>query len=180
VLAPLFGLVAIAIRLDSRGPALFAQTRAGRNGKPFRMWKFRTMVCDAEALLPELVPFEALSEPMFKLRNDPRVTRVGRLLRRTSLDELPQLANVLRGEMSLVGPRPEQVDLVERYRPEERFRLAVKPGLTGPMQVYGRGELTFEERLAVEREYIENLSLGRDFRILALTVYAVVGGDGAF
>jgi exopolysaccharide biosynthesis polyprenyl glycosylphosphotransferase len=179
-LAPVFGLVAIAIRLDSRGPALFGQIRAGRSGKPFRMWKFRTMVCNAEALLPALVPFDMLAEPMFKLRNDPRVTRVGRLLRRTSLDELPQLVNVLRGEMSLVGPRPEQVELVERYGTQERFRLAVKPGLTGPMQVYGRGELTFEERLAVEREYIENLSLGRDFRILALTVYAVVGGDGAY
>jgi lipopolysaccharide/colanic/teichoic acid biosynthesis glycosyltransferase len=117
---------------------------------------------------------------MFKLRDDPRVTRVGRLLRRTSLDELPQLVNVLRGDMSLVGPRPEQTELVDRYLPEHRFRLLVRPGLTGPMQVFGRGELTFEERLAVEREYIENLSLGRDARILALTFSAVVHGKGAF
>jgi exopolysaccharide biosynthesis polyprenyl glycosylphosphotransferase len=180
LLTPLFVLVAIAIRLDSSGPALFAQSRAGRNGMPFRMWKFRTMVCNAEALLPELVAFDALSQPMFKLRNDPRVTRVGRLLRRTSLDELPQLVNVFRGEMSLVGPRPEQVELVARYQPEGRFRLAVRPGLTGPMQVYGRGELTFEERLAVEREYIENLALGRDLRILALTVAPLFSGRGAF
>jgi lipopolysaccharide/colanic/teichoic acid biosynthesis glycosyltransferase len=117
---------------------------------------------------------------MFKLRADPRVTRVGRLLRRTSLDELPQLINVLRGEMSIVGPRPEQLDLVERYAPEHRFRLQVKPGITGPMQVYGRGELTFDERLAVEREYVENLSLARDIRIVLMTLPAVFGRRGAF
>ena len=117
---------------------------------------------------------------MFKLSADPRVTRVGRFLRRLSLDELPQLWNVLRGEMSIVGPRPEQVELVERYRPEHRFRLSVKPGITGPMQVYGRGELTFEERLAVEREYVENLSLVRDIRIVLMTLPAVFGKRGAF
>jgi lipopolysaccharide/colanic/teichoic acid biosynthesis glycosyltransferase len=108
------------------------------------------------------------------------VTRFGRFLRRTSLDELPQLVNVLRGEMSLVGPRPEQVELVRRYRPEHCFRLAVKPGLTGPMQVFGRGALSFEERLAVERDYIENLSISRDLRILALTVPSVLAGNGAY
>jgi exopolysaccharide biosynthesis polyprenyl glycosylphosphotransferase len=180
VLAPLMVVIAVAVRLDSRGPALFRQARAGQNGRTFKMLKFRTMVREAEARLPELVALERLEDPMFKLRHDPRVTRVGRILRRTSLDELPQLVNVLRGDMSLVGPRPEQVELVERYEPEHRFRLLVRPGLTGPMQVFGRGELTFEERLAVEREYIENLSLGRDARILALTVSAVVHGKGAF
>src|SRR5207248_3467748 len=122
------------------------------------------MLDGAEDALPSLVELDALDEPVFKLARDPRVTRLGRFLRRTSIDELPQLVNVLRGEMSLVGPRPEQVELVRRYRPEHLFRLAVKPGMTGPMQVFGRGDLTFEERLAVEREYIENLSLGRDFR----------------
>jgi exopolysaccharide biosynthesis polyprenyl glycosylphosphotransferase len=180
LLAPLFAAVAIAIKLDSRGPVFFSQTRAGLGGRPFRMHKFRTMVRQAEELLADLVPFDQLREPVFKLRNDPRTTRVGRVLRRTSLDELPQLVNVLRGEMSLVGPRPEQIELVERYTDEQRFRIAVKPGLSGPMQVFGRGELTLEERLAVEREYIENLSLRRDLRILALTVPAVIGGDGAF
>jgi exopolysaccharide biosynthesis polyprenyl glycosylphosphotransferase len=180
LLAPLFLIIAAAIRLDSRGPMIFAQTRAGLGGRPFRMFKFRTMVSNAEALLPRLVPFETLEEPMFKLRDDPRVTRAGRLLRRASLDELPQLVNVLKGEMSLVGPRPEQIELVARYAPEERFRLAVKPGLTGPMQVFGRGELTFEERLAVERDYIENLSIGRDLRVLAMTLATVVNGKGAF
>jgi lipopolysaccharide/colanic/teichoic acid biosynthesis glycosyltransferase len=117
---------------------------------------------------------------MFKLKADPRVTRVGRLLRRTSVDELPQLVNVLRGEMSIVGPRPEQLDLVERYAPDQLFRLRVKPGITGPMQIYGRGELTFDERLAVEREYVENLSLVRDFRIVLMTLPAVIGRRGAF
>jgi exopolysaccharide biosynthesis polyprenyl glycosylphosphotransferase len=180
ILAPLFLGIALAIRLDSRGTIFFVQQRAGRGGRPFRMVKFRTMVADAEDLLADLVPFETLDDPMFKLRDDPRVTRVGRFLRRTSLDELPQLINVLRGEMSLVGPRPEQVELVERYRPEHRFRLSVKPGLTGPMQVYGRGELTFEERLAVEREYVENLSLGRDLQILGMTLSVVVHRKGAF
>jgi exopolysaccharide biosynthesis polyprenyl glycosylphosphotransferase len=180
VLAPLLVAIGIAVRLDSRGQALFRQTRAGQDGRTFRMLKFRTMVREAEARLPDLVALDRLPDPMFKLRDDPRVTRVGRVLRRTSLDELPQLVNVLRGDMSLVGPRPEQVELVDRYQPEHRFRLLVRPGLTGPMQVFGRGELTFEERLAVEREYIENLSLGRDARILALTVSAVVHGKGAF
>lgn len=180
LLTPLFVAIAAAIRLDSRGPIFFVQRRAGLEGRPFQMLKFRTMVSNAEDLLGALVAFDKLDDPMFKLRNDPRVTRVGRFLRRTSLDELPQLLNVLNGHMSLVGPRPEQVELVERYRPEHRFRLAVKPGITGPMQVFGRGELSFEERLAVEREYIENLSLGRDIRILALTFPTVLLGRGAF
>jgi len=180
LLAPLFLLVALAIRLETPGSPIFVQRRAGRNGRPFRMYKFRTMVADAERRLSEVVSLDELRDPMFKLEHDPRVTRVGRFLRRTSLDELPQLFNVLRGEMSLVGPRPEQLELTDRYRPEHQFRLDLKPGLTGPMQVFGRGRLSFDERLAVERDYIENLSLGRDLRILALTVSAVVNGKGAF
>jgi exopolysaccharide biosynthesis polyprenyl glycosylphosphotransferase len=180
VLAPLFPLVALAIRLDSRGPVLFSQLRAGTGGRSFRIYKLRTMSADAEESLSGVVRLEELREPMFKLRSDPRVTRVGRLLRRISLDELPQLVNVLRGEMSIVGPRPEQVELVERYEPAHRFRLDVRPGMTGPMQVFGRGELTFAERLAVERDYVENMSLGRDLRILFQTVPAIVRGTGAF
>ncbi|HJU37620.1 MAG TPA: sugar transferase [Gaiellaceae bacterium] len=177
---PLFLVVGLATLLDSGLPIFFRQTRGGQRARPFQMLKFRTMVRDAEARLPSLVRFDELADPMFKLKADPRVTRVGRLLRRTSLDELPQLINVLRGEMSIVGPRPEQVDLVERYAPEHRFRLHVKPGITGPMQVYGRGELTFDERLAVEREYVENLSLARDARILLMTLPAVFGKRGAY
>jgi exopolysaccharide biosynthesis polyprenyl glycosylphosphotransferase len=180
VTLPLFLLAGLAALVDSGRPILFRQTRGGEGGRPFQMLKFRTMVRDAEARLPELVPFEKLADPMFKLKADPRVTRVGRLLRRTSLDELPQLVNVLRGEMSIVGPRPEQLDLVERYAPEHQFRLRVKPGITGPMQVYGRGELTFDERLAVEREYVENLSLARDVRIVLMTLPAVLGKRGAY
>jgi len=181
VLAPAMGLIACAVQLDSRGGAFFRQRRGGQSGTPFWMWKFRTMHPGAEARLSELIQLDELEAPVFKLQRDPRVTRVGRFLRRMSLDELPQLWNVLRGDMSLVGPRPEQVDLVDCYSEEARsIRLAVKPGLTGPMQVLGRGALTFEERLAVEREYVENLSLWRDLRILLMTGAAVVQGRGAY
>ena len=179
VLLPLFVLIALAIKFDSRGPVIYSQRRAGAGGRPFLMFKFRTMVRDAEEQLKDLVPFDKLAEPMFKLTDDPRITRFGRFLRHWSLDELPQLVNVLIGKMSLVGPRPEQVELVERYEPEHLFRVSVKPGLTGPMQVYGRGQLVFQERLAVEREYIENLSIGRDLRILVLTVAVALGRKGA-
>jgi exopolysaccharide biosynthesis polyprenyl glycosylphosphotransferase len=180
LLSPVLALAALAIALDDGLPVLFRQTRAGEHGRPFPMLKFRTMVRGAEEMLEDLLTAEELEEPAFKLKMDPRRTRVGRVLRRTSIDELPQLWCVLRGQMSIVGPRPEQVNLVERYLPEQRFRLSVKPGLTGPMQVFGRGELTFAERLAVEREYIENLSLARDARILLMTLPAVLGRRGAF
>ena len=179
-LTPLLVLIALAVLVSCGRPVLFVQTRVGQHGRPFRMLKFRTMVPDAEDRLPALVPFDRLEQPMFKLARDPRVTWVGRVLRHASLDELPQLANVLKGDMSLVGPRPEQIELVERYAEQDRFRLAVKPGLTGPMQVYGRGQLAFAERLAVEREYVENISIARDFRILALTIAPVISGRGAF
>ena len=179
--SPLMLLAAAAIFVESGRPVFFVQRRAGRGGRPFRMLKFRTMVADAEHRLPDVVDLDTLSEPVFKLRGDPRVTGVGRLLRRTSVDELPQLFNVVRGDMSLVGPRPEQLELVERYTDEQqRVRLSVKPGMTGPMQVYGRGDLTLAERLAVEREYVENLSLARDLRLLAMTVAVVRSGKGAF
>ena len=180
LLAPLFLVIVIAIKLQDRGPVLFRQERIGRGGNSFTMLKFRSMTEDAEASLPELVDLDKLPAPMFKLRSDPRVTPVGRALRRLSLDELPQLWNVLRGEMSLVGPRPEERAIVERYYPEHAFRLQLKPGITGPMQVFGRGELSFEERLAVEIDYIENLSVTRDLWLLAQTVPAVARGTGAF
>jgi exopolysaccharide biosynthesis polyprenyl glycosylphosphotransferase len=180
VFVPIGIVVAIAIKLDSPGPVLFSQIRAGLDGRPFRMYKLRTMTMDAEARLDGLVDIDGLEEPVFKLRDDPRVTRVGRFLRRFSLDEVPQLINVLVGEMSIVGPRPEQVEIVERYGDAERVRLSVKPGVTGPMQVFGRGELTFPERLAVEIQYIENPSLSQDLRILIHTLPAVMRGTGAF
>lgn len=180
IAAPAMIVFAIAIKLDSPGPVLFSQIRAGIGGRPFRMYKLRTMSADAEAELSSLVDIGELEEPVFKLRDDPRVTRVGRFLRRFSLDEIPQLINVLVGEMSIVGPRPEQVELVERYTPADRIRLTVKPGITGPMQVFGRGELTFAERLAVESEYVDNPSLARDLRIIIHTLPAVVRGTGAY
>jgi lipopolysaccharide/colanic/teichoic acid biosynthesis glycosyltransferase len=179
-LFPVFVVIAITIKADSQGPVFFTQWRAGRGGLRFRMHKFRTMVSDAEELLPQLMRVEDLSEPVFKLESDPRTTHVGRWLRRWSVDELPQLFDVLRGKMSLVGPRPEQVEFVERYSPDQRLRLLVKPGLTGPMQVYGRGALGLDERLAVEADYIENLSVGRDLRLLGMTVATVLRGRGAF
>jgi exopolysaccharide biosynthesis polyprenyl glycosylphosphotransferase len=180
VLAPFFPLVALAIKLDSPGPVIFSQLRAGLGGRPFKMYKLRSMHRDAADQLGELVDIDTLPEPAFKLRDDPRVTRVGRLLRRFSLDELPQLWNVLRGDMSIVGPRPEELALVDRYRPEHRFRLEVKPGMTGPMQVFGRGELGFSERLAVELDYVERMSLARDLWILLQTLPALFRGTGAY
>jgi len=180
LLSPLLLAISLAILLDSGRPVLFSQRRAGKDGEPFTMLKFRTMVADAEQRLAELVDLEKLDEPAFKIPDDPRVTRSGRLLRRTSLDELPQLLNVFRGEMSLVGPRPEEEAVVALYDERQRIRLAVKPGLTGPMQVYGRGDLTFEERLAMERDYLDNLSLTGDLAILLRTPRAMVRGDGAY
>lgn len=177
---PLILLAALAIKLDSDGPIFFRQRRIGEHGAPFEIIKLRSMVCDAEERLGELIDIAELSEPVYKIADDPRVTRVGRLLRRTSLDEIPQFFNVLRGQMSMVGPRPEEEALVELYNDEQRRRLHVKPGLTGPMQVHGRGNLSLRERLRLEQEYIDNYSLSRDLQILWRTVPAIIRGDGAF
>jgi exopolysaccharide biosynthesis polyprenyl glycosylphosphotransferase len=180
VLSPLLAGVALWIVLDDGRPVFFRQRRAGKEGAPFTMVKFRTMVTDAEQRLPELVDIANLDQPAFKIPDDPRVTRSGRWLRRTSIDELPQLWNVLRGQMSLVGPRPEEESVVALYDERQRGRLAVKPGITGPMQVYGRSDLTFEERLAMERDYLDNLSLLTDLAILLRTPRAMVRGEGAY
>jgi exopolysaccharide biosynthesis polyprenyl glycosylphosphotransferase len=178
--APLLLGIALWILLDDRRPVFFRQRRVGKDGVPFTMVKFRTMVTDAEQRLPELVDIASLDQPAFKIPDDPRVTRSGRWLRRTSIDELPQLINVLRGEMSLVGPRPEEESVVALYDERQRGRLAIKPGITGPMQVYGRSDLTFEERLAMERDYLDNLSLLTDLAILLRTPGAMVRGEGAY
>jgi exopolysaccharide biosynthesis polyprenyl glycosylphosphotransferase len=180
LLAPLLAMIALAILLDTGTPIFFRQRRAGKEGEPFTMLKFRTMVTDAEQRLAELVDLAKLDQPAFKIPDDPRITRSGRWLRRTSIDELPQLINVLRGDMSLVGPRPEEESIVALYDERQRGRLAIKPGLTGPMQVYGRSDLTFEERLAMERDYLDNLSLLTDLQILLRTPRAIVRGDGAY
>jgi exopolysaccharide biosynthesis polyprenyl glycosylphosphotransferase len=169
----------LLILLDSGHPILFRQRRAGKDGKPFTVLKFRTMVPGAEEQLGELVDLEKLKEPAFKIADDPRVTRAGRMLRRFSLDELPQFVNVLRGDMSLVGPRPEEEAVVALYDERQRIRLAVKPGMTGPMQVYGRADLTFEERLAMERDYLDNISVAGDLAILLRTPAAIVRGEGS-
>ena len=180
VTAPLGLAIAMAIKLDSSGPVVYAQDRVGTNGRTFRLLKFRTMVQGADKQLGELIDLANLEEPAFKLKDDPRVTRVGGFLRRTSLDELPQLLNVLRGDMSLVGPRPEEAWLVRLYNDHQRRRLAVKPGMTGPMQVNGRADLSFAQRLELELDYIEHYSLRRDIAILLKTVPVVLKGKGAY
>ncbi len=180
VTAPLLLIAALAIRLDTPGPVFFRQVRVGRDGRRFTMYKLRTMTADAEEQLDSLIDLDALDEPAFKIADDPRVTRVGRVLRRSSLDEVPQFINVVTGNMSLVGPRPEEEAVVALYDERQRQRLRVKPGLTGPMQVAGRGGLTFEERLALERDYVDNLTITGDIKILLRTPRAVIRGDGAF
>ncbi|HEX6148411.1 exopolysaccharide biosynthesis polyprenyl glycosylphosphotransferase [Nocardioides sp.] len=178
VLVPLLVGLAALIRLDSPGKALFTQERVGRNGKLFQIYKFRTMVADAEDLKPTLENSEG-NGLLFKQRNDPRVTRVGRVLRRTSLDEIPQLINVLRGEMSLVGPRPALPEEVEQYSWLELRRLAVMPGITGAWQVGGRSELSREAAMELDVSYTDNWSLRSDIAILGRTIPAVLKGRGA-
>lgn len=179
VLLPALLLIYFLVRSDG-GPGLFRQTRIGRNGQPFRMLKFRTMVVGADLLLESLSPLNEAHGPLFKLHRDPRVTSVGRLLRRYSLDELPQLVNVLLGAMSLVGPRPPLPREVECYARDARRKLLVKPGLTGLWQISGRSDLSWEESLRLDLRYVENWSLALDGLILWKTIKAVVSGDGAY
>lgn len=176
---PLILIAALAIKLDSAGPVFYLQTRVGEHGRRFRIVKLRSMQADAEQRLRNYLDLDALAEPAYKIVDDPRITRVGRVLRRSSLDEWPQFWNVLRGEMSLVGPRPEEEQIVALYDDYQRQRLLVKPGLTGPMQINGRGDLKLSERITLELEYIENYSLWRDVQILLQTVPAVLDGRGA-
>lgn len=178
--APLLLIAAVAIRLDSPGPILFGQLRAGENGRPFRILKLRSMVAGAEERVEEVIDHSTLRGPAYKVPNDPRVTRVGKFLRRWSLDEIPQFWNVLKGEMSLVGPRPEEIWVVERYNDAQRQRLVVKPGMTGPMQISGRGDLDMEERLRLELDYIAQYSLGLDLLILLRSIPAVISCKGAY
>ena len=177
--APVMLAIALWIKLDSPGPVFFVQERAGKDGRPFSMFKFRTMVDGAEAMLDQVIGQSQLPQPVFKIPNDPRVTRAGRFLRRFSLDELPQFLNVLRGEMSLVGPRPEELRIVRQYSDWHRLRLVVKPGMTGPMQVDRRGALALDDRVRMEVDYIENYTLWRDCCLLIKTIPAVVRGTGA-
>ncbi len=180
VFSPLFSLVALAIRLDSKGPILFRQERLGENERPFQVFKFRSMREGAEAEQETLVDMNEADGPLFKIKDDPRLTRVGRLIRRASLDELPQLINVLRGEMSLVGPRPPLASEVVEYKSWQRKRLTVKPGMTGLWQVSGRSDLTFDEMCLLDIYYIENWSLWLDVRVLLRTIPLFIFSRGAY
>jgi lipopolysaccharide/colanic/teichoic acid biosynthesis glycosyltransferase len=178
VVVPVLLLCALAVRLDSPGPIVFTQLRTGRHGVRFRMLKFRTMVRNAEELKASLAHLNILPPPDFKIIDDPRITRVGRFLRKTSLDELPQIINVIRGDMSLVGPRPTSF-AASTYELWQTERLEVTPGITGLWQVEGRNSMTFDERLRLDIDYVRNMSLRLDLKILSLTVASVVGGAGA-
>lgn len=179
ILVPVFALIALLIKIESPGgPTMFTQLRTGKGGKRFAIYKFRTMVPNAEELKKELAHLNELKWPDFKITNDPRITRVGRILRKTSLDELPQLINVLRGEMSLVGPRPTSF-AANTYTLWQTERLDVIPGLTGLWQVYGRGESEFDERLRLDIAYIKHRCFMVDIEILIRTVSSVVAGRGA-
>jgi exopolysaccharide biosynthesis polyprenyl glycosylphosphotransferase len=177
----LFALIALLIKWTSPGPVFFRQQRSGLNGRPFTLYKFRTMVTNAEQLKHELAAMNEMTGPVFKVSNDPRVTPIGKWLRKFSLDELPQLYNVLRGEMSLVGPRPLPVDEVKRfYDLAHRRRLSVKPGLTCLWQISGRNKISdFKEWVRLDLEYIDNWSLWLDLKILLQTVPVVLAGEGA-
>ena len=177
--APLLLLAAVAIKIDSPGPVLFRQKRCGLNGRQFGLYKFRTMFYGAEREKHRLQDLNHMSGPVFKIKNDPRVTRVGRVLRRCSIDEVPQFFNVLRGDMSLVGPRPPLPEEVARYEPWQRRRLSVKPGVTCLWQVNGRNNIDFEQWMRLDLQYIDNWSLWLDTKILARTIPAVVKGTGA-
>jgi lipopolysaccharide/colanic/teichoic acid biosynthesis glycosyltransferase len=180
IVLPLFVIIALAIKIESPGgPVIFTQSRTGKSGRRFKMYKFRTMVPNAEELKKQLAHLNELQWPDFKITNDPRVTRVGKFLRKTSLDELPQIINVIRGDMSLVGPRPTSFD-ASTYQLWQTARLDVKPGLTGLWQVYGRGNTEFDERLRLDILYIEHRCLGLDIEILVRTALAVFQGRGAY
>jgi exopolysaccharide biosynthesis polyprenyl glycosylphosphotransferase len=180
VLSPLFAVIALSIRVADSGPVFFRQTRVGRNGQAFRVWKFRTMVVDAEGRKTQLLALNDGAGVLFKMRRDPRVTRTGAILRRWSLDELPQLFNVLLGEMSLVGPRPALPSEAAMYGHHMRRRLAVRPGITGLWQVSGRSDLPWDEAERLDVRYVENWSLVLDVQILWKTLSAVLRGSGAY
>lgn len=176
--SPLWLLAALAVKCDGQGAVLFRQVRVGKHGRTFKMLKFRTMCVDAEHRKAGLAARNEMTGPVFKMQNDPRVTRLGRLLRKYSVDELPQLVNVVKGEMSLVGPRPALPTEVNQYESWQHQRLAVKPGLTCLWQVNGRNEVDFEEWMQLDLEYIRRSSLALDVKILCKTVPAVLRGTG--
>jgi exopolysaccharide biosynthesis polyprenyl glycosylphosphotransferase len=179
-LSPLMLATAIAIKLDSPGPVFFKQTRVGKYGVTFGCYKFRSMYIDAEKRKVELAAHNEADGPVFKIKNDPRITRVGRIIRKLSIDELPQLINVLRGEMSLVGPRPPVPKEVAQYTVEQLHRLDAVPGITGLQQVSGRSDLNFKRWVELDLQYISEQSVWNDIKILLMTIPAVVTGRGAY
>ena len=179
LLAPLMFVTALAIKINSRGPVFYAQTRLTIGGRHFRMWKFRSMIVNAEEMQASLGARNEMSGPVFKIKNDPRVTLVGRYIRRTSIDELPQLWNVLLGDMSLVGPRPPLPTEIIKYRIWQRRRLTVKSGITCIWQISGRNQIDFEDWMRLDLQYIDQWSLRKDAIILAKTAAVVVTGIGA-
>jgi lipopolysaccharide/colanic/teichoic acid biosynthesis glycosyltransferase len=180
VLLPLFAILALIVRLDSPGPVLFKQKRVGHNGEEFWFYKFRSMIADAEAHRLALQKMNEASGPLFKMKNDPRLTNCGRWMRKFSLDELPQLINVLKGDMSLVGPRPALPAEVASYTDRHKRRLDVKPGITGLWQVMGRSDLSFDRSVELDIEYVEEMSIPLYFLILVKTVPAVLSAKGAY
>ncbi|MFZ0544097.1 MAG: exopolysaccharide biosynthesis polyprenyl glycosylphosphotransferase [Candidatus Promineifilaceae bacterium] len=180
IAVPVSILIAIAIKIDSPGPIFFEQERVGKWGKPFNLYKFRSMDVNAEALLDELMAQNDADEVMFKMKEDPRVTRVGRFLRKTSLDEVPQIFNVLKGDMSMVGPRPPVPDEVEQYQYDYLRRLDVLPGITGLPQISGRSDLPFRRWIELDIQYIEERSLWKDIVIMARTIPTMIFGKGAY
>ncbi|GAA4288032.1 sugar transferase [Georgenia daeguensis] len=179
-LAPVFALVALAIKLDDRGPVIFRQERIGQYGKPFTIHKFRTMAIDAEARIADLIAKQGGTALLFKMKNDPRITRVGHFLRKYSIDELPQFWDVLMGTMSVVGPRPQVLREVEQYEQHVHRRLLTKPGITGLWQVSGRSELSIEESVRLDLRYVENWSISGDIVLILKTIRAVLRPDGAY
>jgi len=180
LLAPILVVTAIAIRVSSRGSVLYVQVRVGKGGRPFRMLKFRSMRRQAHDDRDNVIHLNEVSGPVFKIREDPRLTRVGRLMRKLSIDELPQLMNVIAGQMSLVGPRPPLPEEYETYGPREYRRLSVRPGLTCIWQVSGRSDVDFESWVDMDLEYIDTWSFGQDLKLLLLTIPAVLSGRGAY
>lgn len=180
-LSPLLLLIALLIKIDDpKGKVIFSQTRIGKDGEPFRMYKFRSMYADAEKRLEDLLALNEVEGAMFKMKEDPRVTNIGKFIRKTSIDELPQLVNVLKGDMSLVGPRPPLVREVLEYTDYDKQRLLVKPGCTGLWQVMGRNNVSFQRMVELDLTYIEKQSMGFDFYILYRTVWVLLSQDGAY
>lgn len=180
ILSPLFAIIAIAIKLDSKGPVFFEHKRIGKNGKIIKLYKFRSMVVNAEELIKSFTP-EQMKEykENYKLTNDPRITRVGKFLRKTSLDELPQLLNIINGDLSIIGPRPVVADELEKYGVNKDKFLSVTPGLTGYWAANGRSNTTYEQRMQMELYYIDNLSLKMDIKVFFKTILSVVKKEGA-